>query len=104
MTNIETVIGASGAETLTIVAALSSASLDFAAGADTITLANAANSATLTNIETISGVGGADTMTSKSRWKSSPQRSCAILIRPAVEPEVRLYTPIFLPRRSASVW
>ena len=61
--NVETLIGGTGDDTITLGAAAASASIDLGAGNDTLTFGNFANSATVANVETITGGTGADTIT-----------------------------------------
>ncbi len=60
--NIETIIGGSGADTLTLATAAIAGRFDLGAGADTLVFGDFTNSATLSNIETIIGGSGADTI------------------------------------------
>ena len=60
---IDTLTGSGNADAVTLTGGLTSASIDLAAGNDTLTLANATNSATVANVETITGGTGAETIT-----------------------------------------
>ncbi len=61
--NVETLIGGTGADAITLGAAVIKAPIDLGAGNDTLTLANFANTATVANVETLTGGTGADTVT-----------------------------------------
>ena len=61
--NIETLIGGTGADTITLGAAATNASIDLGAGSDTLTFGNFTNTATVANTETITGGTGTDTIT-----------------------------------------
>ncbi len=58
-----TLIGGTGADTITLGAVATNASIDLGAGNDTLTFGNFTNSATVANTETITGGTGADTVT-----------------------------------------
>ena len=62
--NVETLLGGTGADTITLGTALTTAhAVDLGAGTDKLTLANAATRVTATNVETLIGGTGADTIT-----------------------------------------
>ena len=61
--HIESLVGGAGADAITLTDPLASQSLDLGDGADRLTLANAANAASLFNIETVVGGSGADAIT-----------------------------------------
>jgi len=64
VSNVETLIGNTGADTIALGTLLTTGSvIDLAAGADRLTLLDGINTATLKNIETIIGGTGADTIT-----------------------------------------
>ncbi len=64
MSNVETLIGDAGADTVTLGAAQARpAAINLAAGTDTLTLGNFTNTATVSNVETLTGGTGADTIT-----------------------------------------
>ena len=60
---MESILGGSGADTVTLGAALSGASIDLASGADVLTLASGTNNLTLSNVESVTGNTGNDTIT-----------------------------------------
>ena len=60
--NIDTLIGGTGADTITLNTALVNGSVNLGTGADTLTLANATNSATIANVKTVIGGTGSDTI------------------------------------------
>ncbi|HTI79927.1 MAG TPA: hypothetical protein VL614_05695, partial [Acetobacteraceae bacterium] len=61
--NTTTLIGGTAADTITLAAAASSASIDLGAGSDTLALGNFNVAATVANIETITGGTGNDSIT-----------------------------------------
>ena len=63
LTSIETVVGGTGDDAVTLGAAISGAAVSLGNGTDTLTLADGTNSLTVTGIETITGGTGADTVT-----------------------------------------
>jgi Ca2+-binding RTX toxin-like protein len=61
--NVETIVGGSLADLVTLTSALTSAcSINLGAGADTLRLANLTNTGTISNVETIAGGSGSDTI------------------------------------------
>ena len=63
VSNVETLIGGTGADTITLGAAITHGSIDLGSGADTLTFGNFTDSVTLINVETIAGGSGSDTVT-----------------------------------------
>jgi len=63
VSNVATLIGGSGADTISLATAAANASIDLAAGNDTLTLGGFANVATLSNVETALGGTGNDAIT-----------------------------------------
>ena len=63
MKNVGTLIGGTGADTITLGTAIANGSIDLGAGNDVLTFGNFANSATVANTETITGGTGNDTVT-----------------------------------------
>ncbi len=64
VSNVETLVGGSAADTITLGAALSgSVLIDLGAGSDKLTLGDFANSGSVSNVETLIGGVGADTIT-----------------------------------------
>ncbi len=69
--SIDTLTGSGNADAVTLTAGQTNASIDLAAGNDSLTLAAATNSLTLANIETITGDTGAETLTLGSALTNS---------------------------------
>lgn len=63
VSNVETIIGGSGADAITLGAAAANASIDLGSGSDHLTFGNFSNTATIGNVETITGGSGNDTIT-----------------------------------------
>src|SRR6202007_2492571 len=63
VSNINTLIGGTGADAITLGTAVTNASVDLGTGNDTLAFANGTNSATVANTETITGGTGNDTIT-----------------------------------------
>ena len=64
ITNVETVIGGSGNDAITLGNALTNAmKIDLGTGANALVLVNGANTGTVSNIGTLTGGSGADTIT-----------------------------------------
>ena len=63
VSNVDTLIGGTGTDTITLLTAMSNGSVSLGSRRDTLTLANAANSVTIANVETILGGTGSDTIT-----------------------------------------
>ena len=61
VSNVNTLVGGSGADTITLNTAVTNGSIDLGAGNDTLTFANGSNAATLANVETAIGGTGSDT-------------------------------------------
>ncbi len=61
--NIETIVGNSGSDTITLTAQVSNGSVNLAAGLDALTLGNFTNTVTVSNVETLTGGTAADTVT-----------------------------------------
>src|SRR6185437_362031 len=59
----ETLLGGAGADSIVLGAAVLGASIDLGGGNDRLTLAGAANTATVANVETLIGGSGDDTIT-----------------------------------------
>ena len=70
---VETITGGSGADVITLGAALVGGIIDLAGGADTLTLFNGTNTLTVSNVETITG--GTAPTPSRSAPPSSPAPS-----------------------------
>ena len=64
--NIGTLLGGTGADTITLGAAVANVSIDLGAGSDVLTFGNFTNTATVANTETITGGTGNDTVTLSS--------------------------------------
>jgi Ca2+-binding RTX toxin-like protein len=60
--NTETILGGTGADSISIVSPAVGACIDLGAGNDLVVLGNFTNSATISNVETIIGGSGADTI------------------------------------------
>ena len=71
ISNVETLIGGSANDTITLGAAASKASIDLGAGTDTLTFGKFANTATVSNVETIVGGSLADTLTLGNAFSAS---------------------------------
>ncbi len=63
ISNVETLIGGTGADTITVSTQLSKGSIDLGDGTDKLTLGTAANLVTVSNVESIVGGSNADTIT-----------------------------------------
>src|SRR5205823_2790194 len=63
LNNVETVVGGSGADAVTLGSAVTNGAIDLGAGSDTLTLANGTNSATVSNVESVTGGTGNDAIT-----------------------------------------
>ncbi len=63
MTNVETLVGGTGDDTITVTTQLVNGSVDLGDGTDSLSLSSAANSATISNVESLLGGSGADTIT-----------------------------------------
>ncbi len=63
MTNVETLVGGTGDDTITFTTQLSNGSVDLGAGTDSLSLNTAANTATVSNVESLLGGSGNDTIT-----------------------------------------
>ncbi len=63
VSNLESISGGTGNDTITLGAAQTSGSINLGAGTDSLTLANGTNILTVSNTETITGGTGADTIT-----------------------------------------
>ncbi len=70
VSGVETLTGGSAADTITLGAAATNATIDLGVGSDKLTLGNFANDLTVTNVETLTGGNLADTVTPGQR----PQR------------------------------
>lgn len=62
LTNVETLNGSFGDETVTMMSAVSDLSVDLSFGLDTLHLSNANDSLTVRNVEAVFGYGGTDTL------------------------------------------
>ncbi len=63
MTNVETLIGGAGNDTITYTTLVSKGSINLGDGTDTLTFGDFANTATVSDVESITGGSGADTIT-----------------------------------------
>ena len=71
--NVGTLIGGTGADTITLGTAAGNASINLGAGNDTLTFGNFTNTATVANTETIIGGPAA---TTPSRWARALTTAC----------------------------
>src|SRR5436309_6842941 len=63
ISNVESIVGGSANDTITVDTQASSASLDLAAGSEKLNLAYTVNTATVTNVETLLGGSANNTIT-----------------------------------------
>ena len=63
VSNVETLVGGTGVDHITLGSGLTNASIDLGGGGDTLTLSNLATSATVANVATITGGTGTDAIT-----------------------------------------
>ena len=63
VSNVNTLVGGTGADTITLATAVANGSVNLGAGSDTLILANGTNTATVANVETLTGGTGNDTIT-----------------------------------------
>ena len=72
--NVETLIGGTGADTITLGTAMADGSVNLGSGVDTLTLGNFSNTGTISNVKTIIGGTGNDTITLGQRRPRQRQR------------------------------
>ena len=75
VSNVNTLIGGTGVDTITLGTSLANGSVDLGGGSDTLTLAAGGNTISVANIETIIGGTGADTVTLTRRHRQRLHRS-----------------------------
>jgi len=63
LSNVETITGGTGNDTITLATAITSGSVDLKEGSDSLTLANGTNTLSVGNVETVNGGTGADNVT-----------------------------------------
>ena len=71
--NVDTIIGGTGADTITLGAAAANASINLVPAATALTFGNFTNTATVANTETITGGTGTDTITLGTALTNSMQ-------------------------------